>query len=569
MAVDVRAQSVKMADTRAVTSTVTTIADTRAVGDSLPLASLAADRPKLVIMIVVDQLSADLFAEYRPHFTGGFARLSGGVVFPSGYHAHAATETCPGHATIATGYHPAHSGIIANHYFDLSIARSNKRVYCAEDETHGKTHGAKGASHSASGRYTPSARHLKVPTLGDRMKEKNPATQVVAVAGKDRSAIMMAGHNADEVMWLSASGLASLPGARLSSIAEDSSKAITAAIKSQKADLPLPDVCRSRDHRVAIGDGASVGDGRLGRSGSDFRRFMASPEADAAVLATAEALRAERNMGQGDATDLLILGLAATDYVGHVYGTAGAEMCLQLLNLDRELDSFFAQLDASGVDYAVVLTADHGGHDLPERLRENAISAERVDPTLTAKILGKAVATKLGLATEPLLFGNAPAGDYYLSKSLTAAQRNAALTELVAVLRAHHQVEAVHTSDELTAHPISRRSPELWSIRDRMRASFDSQRSGDLVVALKPRVTPIPDTKRGYVATHGSLWDYDRRVPILFWHSNLTGFEQPNPVMVVDIVPTLAAWIGLLVEHGTVDGRCLDIMAGPPSLCTR
>ena len=63
----------------------------------------AADAPRLVVAISIDQFSADLFAQYRSHVTGGFARLLNGAVFPAGYQSHAATETCPGHSTILTG----------------------------------------------------------------------------------------------------------------------------------------------------------------------------------------------------------------------------------------------------------------------------------------------------------------------------------------------------------------------------------------------------------------------------------------------------------------------------------
>src|SRR5687768_17044015 len=76
-------------------------------------------KPKLIVAIAVDQFSADLFAEYRAHFTGGLKRLGSGVVFPSGYQSHAATETCPGHATILTGARPARSGVIGNDWYDL------------------------------------------------------------------------------------------------------------------------------------------------------------------------------------------------------------------------------------------------------------------------------------------------------------------------------------------------------------------------------------------------------------------------------------------------------------------
>ncbi|XVJ64489.1 MAG: alkaline phosphatase family protein [Sphingopyxis sp.] len=510
-------------------------------------------------MIAVDQLSADLFAEYRGKFTGGFARLAAGAVFPSGYQAHGATETCPGHSTILTGNHPANTGIVANNYFDLSVPRDDKRVYCAEDESVAGTA-------SGGGKYAPSVKHLLVPTLGDLMKARDPRTQVVSVAGKDRAAIMMGGHQADEVMWLAPTGLTSYRGTALSPVAAQAGTAIAAAIAQPRPGLTLPADCAAHDIAIPVGSkGATVGTGRMAREGGNFRAFMASPEADGAVLATGAALRQARKMGEGAATDLLILGLSATDYVGHGTGTEGSEMCLQMAGLDRELGDFFARLDATGIDYAVVLTADHGGHDLPERNRQNAWpAAARVDSALDPEAMGKAVAEQLGLP-QPLLYGDG--GDYYLSKTLTAPQRKAALAAILPRLRAHPQVEAVATAEELAAHPISKRAPDVWTMMDKLRASFHPQRSGDFIIALQPRVTPIPEPGVGYVATHGSVWDYDRRVPMLFWRKGLAGFEQPNAVMTVDILPTLASLIGLPIDTTKIDGRCLDLLSGPESSC--
>ncbi|MBU7589339.1 MAG: alkaline phosphatase family protein [Sphingopyxis terrae] len=520
----------------------------------------ATPPPKLIVAISVDQFSADLFAEYRSHYTGGLARLASGVVFPAGYQSHGATETCPGHATILTGNHPAHTGIIANNYFDLSVARSDKRVYCAEDETVPDTS-------SGGGKYAASVNHLMVPTLGDLMKARDPKAQVVSVAGKDRAAIMMGGRKADELMWLFPGGLTSYRGTTLSPVAQQASSAIAAAIGQARPAMDLPADCASHDIAIPIDKGGTVGTGRFQRDGGDFRRFMASPEADGAVLAAGAALRAARKLGEGGTTDLLILGLSATDYVGHSTGTEGAEMCIQMHALDQQLGDFFARLDATGIDYAVVLTADHGGHDLPERNRQNAWpAAERVDAALDPEAMGKAVAEKLGLP-QPLLYGDGPFGDMYLSKALTPAQRKAALAELVARYRAHRQVEAVVTGEELANHPISKRSPDVWTLMDKLRASYNAQRSGDFIVVLKPRVTPIPESGLGYVATHGSVWDYDRRVPILFWRKGLTAFEQPNAVMTVDIMPTLAALIDLPVDAAKIDGRCLDLLSGPESSC--
>src|SRR3954447_17040196 len=145
--------------------------------------------PKLLVVIAVDQFSADLFDEYRAQFTAGLARLASGTVFRNGYQSHAATETCPGHSTLLTGDRPATTGIIANIWTDQSVTRSDKSVYCAEDEL---------ASGSSSTAYKVSDKHLRVPTLGDRMKAVSPTSRNVAVSGKDRAAVMMSGHHPDQ-----------------------------------------------------------------------------------------------------------------------------------------------------------------------------------------------------------------------------------------------------------------------------------------------------------------------------------------------------------------------------------
>src|SRR5690242_210016 len=130
-----------------------------------PASAQQPPAPKLLVVISVDQFSADLFDEYVPQFTGGFARLATGTVFHNGYQSHANTETCPGHSTILTGDHPARTGIISNSWIDQSIARTDKTVYCAEDEQ---------APGTTSLSYKVSAQHLLVPTLGELMKLRWP-----------------------------------------------------------------------------------------------------------------------------------------------------------------------------------------------------------------------------------------------------------------------------------------------------------------------------------------------------------------------------------------------------------
>jgi predicted AlkP superfamily pyrophosphatase or phosphodiesterase len=106
-------------------------------------------------------------------------------------------------------------------------------------------------------------------------------------------------------------------------------------------------------------------------------------------------------------------------------------------------------------------------------------------------------------------------------------------------------------------------SPDRWTALQRARASFYQPRSGDLVVLLKKDITPIPDTTR-YVATHGSPWDYDRRVPILFWRKGGAPSASEAVIETTDILPTLAAWLGLPIAGGSIDGHCLPGVASCP-----
>ncbi|HEX8573503.1 MAG TPA: alkaline phosphatase family protein [Allosphingosinicella sp.] len=534
---------------------------------ALPLAAAAAaqpaQKPKLVVVISVDQFSADLFAQYRARFDGGLERLSEGVVFPSGYQGHNATETCPGHSTILTGSRPARTGIIANNWFNLGLAREDKGVYCSEDPR-------VAGSSSKGGKYTVSSYHLRVPALGDHMKRSDPRSRVAVVSGKDRAAIMMGGYRPDQRWWWDHDSKAFVnPGAPATpkAVAEANS-AVTEALARPRPARDLPKACESHSRAVPVaGGGKPVGTWRFDREAGDKNLFRASPDFDRSTLDLGEALRREMKLGEGGSTDLLILGLSGTDYVGHSFGTQGSEMCIQLLALDEALGGFFRNLDSTGIDYLVMLTADHGGHDIPERHRDHAAGdASRVDPALNAGNMAKSLASKLKLSGD-VLYGDGAFGDMYVDRKLAPAQRARVLREAVATYRRHPQVAAVFTRAELAAAPGPSGSPDGWSLIQRAKASFDPERSGDFVVMLKPRVTPIFDTGRGYVSTHGSPWDYDRRVPILFWRKGMTPFEQSLAVETADILPTLAAMIGVPIPPGTIDGRCLDLDEGPASTC--
>ena len=517
-----------------------------------PMATAAAPpgAPKLVVAISIDQLSGDLYGEYRPHLLGGIGRLSQGTVFRNGYQGHNATETCPGHSTIMTGSRPSRTGIVANHWFDLTQQRSDKGVYCAEDER---------VAGSSSIAYTVSTYHLRVPTLGDLLKRVQPRSRNVAVAGKDRSAVMMSGHNADQRWyWDGKTFVTDLKSAPMPRSVTATRTAVGNAIGEDRPALELPAFCQGKAKPIALeGGGAPVGAHTFARKAGDLRNFRASPEFDGATLALAASLIDEMQLGRGSATDVISIGLAGTDFIGHTYGTGGAEMCLQLFSLDRDLGDFFRLLDSRGIDYLVVLTADHGGQDIPERRRLQGVpGAARVDAKLTAKDIGAAVGAKLGLKG-PVLYGEGTMGDMYVDRGLSLPDRARAKSAAVAAFKAHPQVEDVFTREQLAATASPTASPDRWTLIERARASYDPQRSGDFVVLLKKDVQPVAVTT-SYVATHGSPWDYDRQVPILFWRQGMTPVERNDSIETVDIMPTLAAAVGLAVDRKSIDGKCLD-----------
>lgn len=528
----------------------------------------ATGEPKLVVAISVDQLSSNLFDEYRSSFTGGLKRLANGVIFPSGYQSHAATETCPGHATIMTGVHSGRAGIIANNWIDLSIKRDDKTVYCAEDERiEGTSYGDITAA--TQGDYIASAWHLLVPTLGERLKKISPESRNVAVAGKDRAALMMGGKQVDEIYWWQGKGFATLHDRRtLPSIAA-LNQAIGTTIDKARPAYETPAQCVARTAKIMHGEGKSVGDYAFQRPDGAASIYRGSPDFDGSVIAAASALVDEMKLGQGEATDILSIGLSATDYIGHAFGTQGLEMCIQMAELDRSLGQFFDILDREGIDYAVMLTSDHGGLDLPERLVLQGVpTAQRVDPNLNARAIGQIVAKDLGIpGDKPVLHADSPFGDYYVSLDLPEQQRQRVKDSAMALIASHAQVEAVIDRDDLAGVTVPNGSPESWTLAQRVKASFHPDRSGDFVVLLKKAVTPIATTARGYVATHGSPWDYDRRVPILFWREGIRQFEQPLSVMTVDIAPTLAALVGVDIPAEETDGKCLDIDGGPANSC--
>ena len=513
-------------------------------------------QPTLIVTLVVDQYSADLFNEYRSMYRQGLARLASGVVFPAGYQSHAATETCPGHSTILTGARPSRTGVIANDWQQLD------RPYRQDGKESFARYCADGID--SSGAKAVSADALLVPTLGDRLSAADSNSRTVSIAGKDRSAIMLGGKGAYLTLWwVRGKGFVTYPDAivdagmrrRIDRVNDDVKRSYDS---TQQAKLPKQ--CAGRSQPIDVAPSVSVGE--LKPAAARTGRWRATPAFDALTAQMAIAAMDELRLGRRGAVDLLAISFSATDYVGHYFGTGGAEMCAQQLALDATIGRLLSHLDSTGVSYVVALTADHGGSDIPERNKVRGVpQAQRLDEDLLPQRVGESVARELRLPGK-ILLGREFGSDVYLDPSLDRLQRPSILDAVRRMYAQHAQVAQVFTRNELIAAELPSGPPDEWTLLERARASFHPQRSGDLVVLLKPHVTLYgkpknPDTD--YIGSHGSPWDYDRRVPILFWWRGIAAFEQPAAVETVDIAPTLGDLVGVKIDAHEIDGRVLSI----------
>jgi predicted AlkP superfamily pyrophosphatase or phosphodiesterase len=520
---------------------------------AVPAIAAPPPKPKLIVAISIDQFAAGLFEQYRAGYTGGLRTLANGVAYASGYQSHSGTETCPGHSTILSGRHPSSTGIAANGWYDV---KTGSNVYCV----------------GIAGTSDPDARgpaYLRVPTFGEWLKQQQPPARVIAVSGKDRAAIMMAGHNPDAVYWWKdGTGFITSryagPVTPIVTKVAQAFNAVTFGAWSKAAPVLWPaasPACAAMEKPYRFGkvDVPGTIPAKVDPPTSDAFQdeLRISPAYDRLALDFASKLIDQRKLGRGRATDLLAVSLSATDYVGHRYGNGGAEMCVQMAALDASLGRFLDKITSLKIPVVVVLTADHGAMDAAERAADHGVNAHRISGKKLFDGLNAAMQAQFSLNYEPFagdidqIVVNIPGDDADFRAKLTAAA--------VAWLKAQADVAVVFTANEVAAaKPAPDTSPDKLTLIERFYESYVPGRSGDIMIALTQGTYPsIPVSADSAVAGHGSPWDYDRRVPILFWWPGVTPDDRKTPIETVDIAPTLAGIAN--VKAPPVDGKCLDL----------
>ena len=311
----------------------------------------ASARPKLVVLLVVDQMRADYVDKFLPQWTGGLRRLvDEGAWFRDAAFPYAATETCVGHATISTGALPASHAMVANAWWDRE---SQKMVTCTADPN-AKNSGYAGVSAKGG----DSAWRMEIPSFAEELKfQTNGATRVVTFSLKARAAITMAGHKADAVTWADGGGwvTSSVYGAmpfveeyaKLHPIKEDYGKTwtrslpdgsywydekATGAVPSEGWNLTFPHPLRGKA-------AANEPDAAF------YEQWASSPFADTYLTRFAETAVDSLGLGQGGGTDFLGVSYSSVDYVGHEFGPRSWEVQDVLVRLDKDLADLFAHLD--------------------------------------------------------------------------------------------------------------------------------------------------------------------------------------------------------------------------------
>ncbi len=493
----------------------------------------AAATPSLIVLITIDQFAADYLQRFGPQMTGGIARLMrGGAWFTDAHHDHAITETAPGHATLLSGRFPRSTGIMMN-----SIG--------VDDDAAPLLAGGYGSG--------ASPRRFIGTTLVDWMRKVDGKTRTLSVSMKDRGAILPNGKSPGEVYWYSPDGRF-VTSSYFNKALPDWVKAfnerqVPASYAGKRWTLLLPDSAYHEPDSVTIE-----------RGGRNFMFPYPLPDDpfDAVNLVRATpfmdnivaefALSGVRALGLGATarTDLLAVSLSATDVVGHSYGPDSREIHDQVLRVDRVigafLDTLYAMRDSSTI--TVVLTSDHGVGRIPELAARTMqplplrVSLEEVLPAVHAKMRSAGVDTTALLVDQAIVLLDRTA---FRRKSLDP---DSLLAYFAGLARQQPGVARVDRFRDLLADTTKDVVARRWAHQ------FPAGVNVELIINLTPM-----STWGGNVASHGSAYDYDSRVPVIFYGFGIQPGTHKEFVRTVDIAPTLAVLAG---------AKPLEVLDGVP-----
>jgi predicted AlkP superfamily pyrophosphatase or phosphodiesterase len=542
--------------------------------------TVAADKPRLILQITVDQLRGDLPTRYYDRLgEGGFRYLwESGVVYRDAHHGHANTETIVGHATLATGAHPSNHGMIGNLWFDRETGFT---TYNVEDGRYRLL--TRGASVDAATEIDPTQRAARsegrspsamlVTTFADELRSNTGGkAKVIGVSVKDRGAISMAGHSGTAYWFSKASGEfvtstyyldqypdwvnafnATKPAQQFAGtewqLLHDQDTYLFGASDDRPWEYDVGGFGRTFPH--SFGDGSS----------RYFTTWLTlSPPGDRLVLDFAKQALVAEQLGQDAVTDYLAVSFSSTDYVGHIFGPSSLEAEDNILRLDRTLAELLAFVDEKvGLENTlIVLSADHGGPDTPGYLNGLNIPAGYVDPDSWAKDAAIArIKKRFGIKGELIAAYDHPyvyfSDEVRNNPKIDQEELESAVVE---ELLKFEGVSLAVSSAALRQGKL----PDTEIYRPVIN-NFNPKRSGEIFIVFEPNWF-INDMEGLTVAsTHGSPWRYDTYVPIVFAGMGLEARTVDRRVQTIDVAVTLSAFMDIKPPSGSSGVPLSEVLA--------
>jgi len=548
-----------------------------------PKTSEAPASPKLVVVLVVDQMRGDYVDKFLGQWTGGLKRLvKEGAWFRDAAYPYAPTETCVGHATIATGAFPSTHGIIANEWWNRTAPGKEKNKRCTEwyaltpeDQAHKVTNILYAEKEDQQLEGGDSAWRLQVPSFADELLFQGSGdSRSVTFSLKARAAIMLAGHRSNAVTWFddmrgawetsSDYGTKSFIGSYVrahpvsraygktwSPTLNDSEylypRQATGAVppKGWEASLAFPHPLRGR----AAGTGPDD---------AFYSQWEASPYADAYLTKLAETAVDEMELGKRSGTDYLGVAYSTLDHVGHAFGPRSWEVQDILVRLDQDLGELFSHLDSKvgRQNYIVVLTADHGVVPIPEDSKAAGEDAGWVYRPEVKEVATRAlVSTGFAKEGEEIIAAINGNDIYFAAGFYDRLKLNTeAMQAVIHALKEIPGVAEVYGAEELASHPGSL-SPTFRAES----TGYFAGRSGDLFLVPKAYWAFASWRKKDVKLTgtvHGTPYYYDQHVPVLLMGFGIQPGQYFEPITPADIAPTFAALCGITLAPR--DGHVLS-----------
>jgi arylsulfatase A-like enzyme len=282
----------------------------------------------------------------------------------------------------------------------------------------------------------------------------------------------------------------------------------------------------------------------------------ATPFADELLFELAVASIEGEELGRGDVPDILSISLSAPDAIGHRFGPGSKQVQDYYLRVDRYLASFLDYLDREiGMENVLIfLTADHGAVYIPEYMSGLGIPTGHTEFGVSAG--GQVAQAIRGYMEEAygedflLAYSNQNLyldHDYIDVNGLDHVQVQKEIKRFALSL---DQVGGAITADALHNQEFTE------GIRARAMHSFHQQRSGDVVVWLKPQTHGSGTGGTG----HGSPWVYDAHIPLIFFGYDIPAGQSNQKVFVSDIASTVAVYLNSPFPSGNIGNPLNDLM---------